>query len=252
MCINFYCATTIIGSFITAMENMKVNHIPCIHLSASAFVKPEYLQEAPVNFIPEEPRPFQRHIQFCVDEDKFDTIPVVDVHNAPEITSFCGKLFLNDPDHIKKTVVKCFNQRVRKGQNPDFEKAVMNVCFSLLEMPQWWFFITTYLQINYSSPDDFILYTYQCCENYRTLSLINQMFTDILIRNTPHGMYNMVDNLAFNDLTNTYYDYRLECERERKIVVIEGIKFYNTVDYWYDTTNSIDYILYTLGSVNNE
>lgn len=252
MCITFYNGSGIVGSFMYAMENMKKNHIATFHISASAFVKPEYLQDAPVNFISEERGlgiPSQKTLQFCVDEDKFDTIPVVDVHNAPDITAVCGKLFLNDPEHIKKTVVGCFNERVREGYNPNFEKAAMNVCYSLLEMPLWWFFITTYLQFNYSSPDDVIIYTYQCCEHIKTISTIRDFLEPILFNDESNGFTNMVDNLAFNDMNNVYYENGLE--KERKVIDREGIKLNDTANYWWETSCSIDFIINELkrGSV---
>ena len=64
MCISFYNACAVIGYFLRAMENMKMNHIECYHLSASGVVKPEYLQEAPFNFGSDKKNaaPFEKYL----------------------------------------------------------------------------------------------------------------------------------------------------------------------------------------------
>lgn len=252
MTINFFTGRAVINAFLNAMER-KSNNVSPYYFTASAVVKPEYLQEVPVKYTPDK-----KNLEYCVDEEKDGNINVVSVYNAPEITAFCGKLFLINPEHIKNTVVRCFNERVRKGYNPNYHKAVMNVCFTLLEMPMWWYFITTavnFKELNRKrtrfDSEDVVIFTYQCCENYRTLDLIQDLFEHTLI--TESGESNIfhiyVDNLAFNDMNDVYYENGVETKR--MIIDREGVKLYSTVKYWYDTCESIDYIL-KRGRVDNE
>ena len=251
MTINFFTGRAVINAFLNAMER-KSNNVTPYYFTASAVVKPEYLQEVPVKYTQDK-----KNLEYCVDEEKDGNINVVSVHNAPEITTFCGNLFLINPEHIKKTVVRCFNERVRKGHNPNYHKAVMNVCFTLLEMPMWWYFVTTavnFKELNrkrtHFDSEDVVVFTYQCCENYRTIDLIQDLFEPILMTDAANGYHNMIDNLAFNDMNNIYYSKDGE-ERERKVVEVEGVKINNTATYWYETSNSIDFIL-KRGSVENE
>lgn len=252
MTISFFTGRAVINAFLSAFQRAKSNQISTYYFSASAVVKPEYLQEISVKYSSDN-----TNLEYCGDDEKDGNINVINVHDAPDMTSFCGKLFLIDPDHIKKTVIQCFNQRVRKGHNPNYQKAVMAVCYTLLEMPMWWYFVTT--AVNFKElnrrrkcfdSEDVVIFTYQCCENIRPMNLIHCMFEWKLMTDEANGFYGLIDNLAFNDMNNVYYS-KNGVERERKIVDIEGVKHYKTPTYWYETTDSMEYILHK-GRIDNE